>query len=238
MGAVDAAVATLARPEGSSGAEGPPGSLRRPLAQPVAMRCSGHGSVGDRVRAGRHRGRGRDRGRPARRRCGPMPPKPPRRIVEPPSRIARSERRQSRDDAGRYARRSGCWTSTAACTSGAPTRLRRRCWVGPSAPSSGEASSRSSSTRRPRSVARDAIADGTAVGEIRIADADGQIVVIRGDPDRDRRRHLRAVGRLRAAPAAAHPDGVHRQPLARVADAAHDGQPPGRDPDPRGRRGR
>ena len=46
-------------------------------------------------------------------------------------------------------------------------------------------------------------------------------------------------GRLRAAPAPADPDRVHRQPVARAADAADDGQPAGRDADPRGRgRGR
>ena len=39
-------------------------------------------------------------------------------------------------------------------------------------------------------------------------------------------------GRLRAAPAPADPDRVHRQPLARAADAADDGQPPGRDARP------
>ncbi len=48
----------------------------------------------------------------------------------------------------------------------------------------------------------------------------------------------RPRGRLRAAPAPAHPDRVHRQPLARAADAAHDGRPAGRDAHPRGGRGR
>ena len=45
-------------------------------------------------------------------------------------------------------------------------------------------------------------------------------------------------GRLRAAPAPADPRRVHREPLARAADAAHDREPARGDADPRGRCGR
>ena len=51
----------------------------------------------------------------------------------------------------------------------------------------------------------------------------------------DPRRVGRPRGRLRAAPPPADPGRVHRQPLARAADAAHDGQPARRDARPRGR---
>ena len=47
-----------------------------------------------------------------------------------------------------------------------------------------------------------------------------------------------ARGCVRAAPPPADPGRVHREPVARAADAAHDGQPARRDVDPRGRRRR
>ena len=75
---------------------------------------------------------------------------------------------------------------------------------------------------------------GSASAEIRSAGPDGP-VLIGPSPGHRRWWHLaRPRGRVRAASAPAHPDGVHRQPLARAADAAHHGQPPRRDVGARG----
>ena len=59
-----------------------------------------------------------------------------------------------------------------------------------------------------------------------------------GPPVAESRGLARPGGRVRAPPAPADPGRVHRQPVARAADAADDGQPAGRDARPRGRRRR
>ena len=78
---------------------------------------------------------------------------------------------------------------------------------------------------------------GSASGEVRLRSGrpgpDGPGAALAGP-----RPVARPRGRLGAAPPPADPRRVHRQPLARAADAAHDGQPPRRDADPRGGRGR
>ena len=84
-------------------------------------------------------------------------------------------------------------------------------------------------------VAHAALEAGSATGEVAVAGADGPKLVLRARRAPSGGAVDRAGGRLGAAPAPADPGRVHRQPVARAADAADDRQPARRDADPRGR---